>query len=354
MSHRSPSLRIAVLSIDPSSHLTGGSILGDKTRMQWLAAHPSAYIRPSASKGGLGGTHRNTFEAIRLCELAGYDLIIVETVGVGQNEISVRMLVDVLLLLVSPTGGDELQGMKKGIVEVADLVVVNKAEAEGEVRAAANATKSDYTQAIQLLHMIQGRSLDYSIENDYWVPVVELCSSLEPTHEKDSGTQRQIAYSTAAKKGERKEKATAAATAAADKATSLPPAPSSSSSSSSPFSSPSFSTRKPPSRPPSVASIWSIIERWLSWSSHSNRLARLRASQLSSNFWQMMTDEIIYRVKFAEEEGYQEVKEEMKRMEAEMKQERVMPRVAAQRVIDELLKGSRSKRSGSSPPPSSS
>jgi LAO/AO transport system kinase len=106
--------RLAVLSIDPSSHVTGGSILGDKTRMLELSRHPDAYVRPSPSKCVLGGVGSNTFDTILLCEYAGFDLVVVETVGVGQSEVSVADMVDLLIMLVQPGGGDELQGMKKG------------------------------------------------------------------------------------------------------------------------------------------------------------------------------------------------------------------------------------------------
>lgn len=120
--------QIAVLAIDPSSGRSGGSLLGDKTRMARLANHPKAFIRPSPTADSLGGVTRGTYEAILLCEAAGYDRIIVETVGVGQSETDVRQLTDVFLLLMLPGGGDELQGMKRGIMEMADLILVNKAD----------------------------------------------------------------------------------------------------------------------------------------------------------------------------------------------------------------------------------
>ncbi|KAI8607118.1 ArgK protein, partial [Chytriomyces sp. MP71] len=120
--------RVAVLAVDPSSARTGGSILGDKTRMTELSRHDNAYVRPSPSRGTLGGVARNTSDAILLCEAAGYDIILVETVGVGQSETMVADMVDMFTLLVAPGGGDELQGMKKGIMELADLILVNKSD----------------------------------------------------------------------------------------------------------------------------------------------------------------------------------------------------------------------------------
>lgn len=127
--------RLAVLTIDPSSVRTGGSILGDKTRMPNLAAHPAAFIRPSPSGGTLGGVAARTRETILLCEAAGYDLVFVETVGVGQSEVVVAGMVDFFLVLALPGAGDELQGLKKGVLELADAIAVNKAEGENRLRA---------------------------------------------------------------------------------------------------------------------------------------------------------------------------------------------------------------------------
>ncbi|MDR3517571.1 MAG: methylmalonyl Co-A mutase-associated GTPase MeaB [Azospirillaceae bacterium] len=141
--------RIAVLAVDPSSQRTGGSILGDKTRMAELTRHPAAFIRPSPSGGTLGGVARRTREAMLLCEAAGHDVIIVETVGVGQSETAVADMVDLFMLLLLPGGGDELQGIKKGIVELADLIVVNKAD--GDLMAAARQAVADYRHALTLL-----------------------------------------------------------------------------------------------------------------------------------------------------------------------------------------------------------
>ncbi len=142
-------LKVAVLAVDPSSARTGGSILGDKTRMERLARHPNAFIRPSPSQTHLGGVARRTREAVALCEAAGFDVVLVETVGVGQSETVVAELSDVFLLLLAPAGGDELQGVKRGIMEVADLIVVNKAD--GELKAAAQRTRADYAGALRLL-----------------------------------------------------------------------------------------------------------------------------------------------------------------------------------------------------------
>jgi LAO/AO transport system kinase len=142
-------LRVAVLAVDPSSSRTGGSILGDKTRMAELARHPNAFIRPTASGGTLGGVARRTREVIRLVEAATFDVVLVETVGVGQSEIAVANLTDAFVLLVAPAGGDELQGVKRGIMELADLVVVNKCD--GALEAQARATLSDYAGALGLM-----------------------------------------------------------------------------------------------------------------------------------------------------------------------------------------------------------
>jgi len=142
-------LRVAVLAVDPSSARTGGSILGDKTRMERLTRHPNAYIRPSPSQTHLGGVARRTREAVALCEAAGFDLILIETVGVGQSETVVAELADVFVLLMAPAGGDELQGVKRGIMEAADLIVVNKAD--GDLLPAATRTCADYAGALRLL-----------------------------------------------------------------------------------------------------------------------------------------------------------------------------------------------------------
>ena len=141
--------RLAVLAVDPSSRRTGGSILGDKTRMAELSNRREAFIRPSPGSGHLGGVARRTREAMLLCEAAGYDVVFVETIGVGQSEVAVADMVDLFALLVAPGGGDELQGIKRGIMELADLVVVNKAD--GDLAPAAGRTRADYASAVHLL-----------------------------------------------------------------------------------------------------------------------------------------------------------------------------------------------------------
>ena len=141
--------RVAVLAVDPSSSVSGGSILGDKTRMERLASDPRAFIRPSPSGGSLGGVARKTRETILLCEAAGYDVVFVETVGVGQSEILVAGMVDSVLLLLLPDAGDELQGIKRGILERIDLVAVNKAD--GERIDAARQARQQYLSALKLL-----------------------------------------------------------------------------------------------------------------------------------------------------------------------------------------------------------
>ena len=161
--------RVAVLAVDPSSTVSGGSILGDKTRMEELGRNPKAFIRPSPTGGTLGGVARRTREAISLCEAAGYDVVIVETVGVGQSETAVKDMTDIFVLLLSPTGGDELQGMKRGIVELADLILVNKTD--GALEAAALDTVSNYRNAVHLLRPASPN----------WAVPVDACSALAGT-----------------------------------------------------------------------------------------------------------------------------------------------------------------------------
>ncbi len=158
--------RLAVLAIDPSSQLSRGSILGDKTRMSKLAADPKAFIRPSPSGSSLGGVARKTRETIILCEAAGFDTIIVETVGVGQSEMTVHSMVDFFLLLLLPGAGDELQGIKRGIVEMADLIAVNKAD--GDRIKAAKLAKRQYQNALHL----------FPPKENSWSPSVVTCSAL--------------------------------------------------------------------------------------------------------------------------------------------------------------------------------
>jgi LAO/AO transport system kinase len=150
--------RLAVLAVDPSSSRSGGSILGDKTRMEMLSRRPEAFIRPSPSGGTLGGVARRTREALLLCEAAGHDVVLVETVGVGQSEIAVAGMVDVFVLLLAPGAGDDLQGVKRGIVELADVVVVNKAD--GDLAAAAERTAADYANA---LHFLRPRTVGWEV-----------------------------------------------------------------------------------------------------------------------------------------------------------------------------------------------
>lgn len=159
--------KVAILAIDPSSTVSGGSILGDKTRMASLAVHQNAYIRPSPASGSLGGVARKTRESMLLCEAAGFEVIIVETVGVGQSEISVRSMTDFFLLLMLPNAGDELQGIKKGIMEMADAVLINKAD--GVLLGKARTAKSLYSNALRLFN---------PPESGWNVPVM-MCSALE-------------------------------------------------------------------------------------------------------------------------------------------------------------------------------
>ncbi|MFD0858570.1 methylmalonyl Co-A mutase-associated GTPase MeaB [Roseovarius aquimarinus] len=142
-------LRVAVLAVDPSSARSGGSILGDKTRMDRLSRDPNAFIRPSPSGAHLGGVGRRSREAVALCEAAGFDVVLIETVGVGQSETVVAEMADLFVLLLAPAGGDELQGVKRGIMEIADIILVNKAD--GDLKSAASRTCADYSGALRLL-----------------------------------------------------------------------------------------------------------------------------------------------------------------------------------------------------------
>jgi LAO/AO transport system kinase len=158
--------KVAVLAVDPSSPMAGGSILGDKTRMEYLSRDPSAFIRPSPAGKALGGVALKTRESMLLCEAAGFDVVLVETVGVGQSEHQVGSMVDFFLILLLPGGGDELQGIKKGILELADAIMINKADGESE--SLARKTKLHYQSAMSLL-----------ASNDFWKPEVHTCSALE-------------------------------------------------------------------------------------------------------------------------------------------------------------------------------
>jgi LAO/AO transport system kinase len=142
-------MRVAVLAVDPSSARSGGSILGDKTRMDRLARDPNAFIRPSPSQTHLGGVARRTREAVALCEGAGFDVVLIETVGVGQSETVVAQMSDLFMLLLAPAGGDELQGVKRGIMEMADIILVNKAD--GDLKLVAMRTRADYAGALRLM-----------------------------------------------------------------------------------------------------------------------------------------------------------------------------------------------------------
>lgn len=161
--------KVAVLAIDPSSNITKGSILGDKTRMEDLSVDPNAFIRPSPSAGTLGGVARKTRESIIVCEAAGFDVIIVETVGVGQSEVAVHSMVDFFLLLMLSGAGDELQGIKRGIMEMADAIAINKADGDNIMKA--QTARSQYANA---LHM-------FPPKESKWTPTVETCSAISHT-----------------------------------------------------------------------------------------------------------------------------------------------------------------------------
>lgn len=158
--------KIAVLAIDPSSPVSGGSILGDKTRMEQLSAHPNAFIRPSAAGNYGGGVARYTRESIYLCEAAGFDTIIIETVGVGQSDFIVSSMVDLFVILQLPNAGDELQGIKKGILELADMIIVTKVD--GEFLKTGRLTQLQHQNALRLVK-----------DKTDWLPPVILCSSIE-------------------------------------------------------------------------------------------------------------------------------------------------------------------------------
>ncbi|MEM1113564.1 MAG: methylmalonyl Co-A mutase-associated GTPase MeaB [Pseudomonadota bacterium] len=158
--------RVAVLAVDPSSPIAGGSILGDKTRMEELSRRPEAFIRPSPTAGALGGVAQRTRETMLLCEAAGFDVILVETVGVGQSEYQVAGMVDFFMVLMLPGGGDELQGIKKGILELADALVINKADGDSE--RLATRSQQQYTSAMNLLR-----------HTSFWTPRVLTCSALK-------------------------------------------------------------------------------------------------------------------------------------------------------------------------------
>jgi LAO/AO transport system kinase len=186
-----------VLAIDPSSSLSGGSILGDKTRMELLSQREEAFIRPSPSAGSLGGVAEKTREAMLLCEAAGYDVIIIETVGVGQSETTVAGMVDMFCLLQLPNAGDDLQAIKKGIVEIADMVVINKADIDKQATAVVRA------QWRNALHMLRPASPNWSPPvialsalhkegiADFWEQVEKYQAALKPTGEFEQKRQHQ-------------------------------------------------------------------------------------------------------------------------------------------------------------------
>jgi LAO/AO transport system kinase len=182
--------KVAVLAIDPSSEISKGSILGDKTRMEELSREDGSYIRPSSSRGFLGGVHPATRDTIRLCELAGYDIVIVETVGVGQSEAAVADLVDHFLLLALPGAGDELQGIKRGILERIDSVVVHKADQNNKL--AAEIAEKQYVSALQILRGVKIPT--YLASSTERVGITEVCNALLETwaNGKESLHQRRL------------------------------------------------------------------------------------------------------------------------------------------------------------------
>nr|PZM91146.1 MAG: methylmalonyl Co-A mutase-associated GTPase MeaB [Pseudomonadota bacterium] len=191
--------KVAVLAIDPSSRVSGGSILGDKTRMQRLANDPNAFVRPSPSAGSLGGVARKTREASLLCEAAGYDVVVIETVGVGQSETTVGEMVDFFLVLMLPNAGDELQGIKKGILELVDLIAVNKAD--GTNVEAANRAARQYEMALRYVRpagaawqvpvltcsALEGRGLDR-----IWKKIREHAELMEKSGERQARRDQQL------------------------------------------------------------------------------------------------------------------------------------------------------------------
>ena len=167
--------RVAVLAVDPSSSVSGGSILGDKTRMEHLSGHPQAYIRPSPSSGTLGGVAEKTRESMLVCEAAGYDVVLVETVGVGQSETAVANMTDMFCLLQLPNAGDDLQAIKKGVMELADLVVINKADIDA---AAATRAEAQITSALRLLGQHGNPDNAHHDETQWHAKVVKISALL--------------------------------------------------------------------------------------------------------------------------------------------------------------------------------
>ena len=190
--------RLAILAIDPSSSISGGSILGDKTRMESLSRSENTFIRPSPSSGNLGGVNRSTRESISILEAAGYSVILIETVGVGQAETEVFEMTDIFLVLLSPGGGDELQGIKRGITELADILVVNKSD--GNLLATSKSTVLDYKNALKLLKprikqwtipVLSCSALQKEGINEVWDQILELKNHLINTGQLKEKRQRQ-------------------------------------------------------------------------------------------------------------------------------------------------------------------
>ena len=184
--------RVAVLTIDPSSVRSGGSILGDKTRMPALSQNADAYIRPSPTGGALGGVARHTRESILVCEAAGFDVVVVETVGVGQSEFAVSNMTDMFILLLLPGGGDELQGIKRGIMELADLVLINKAD--GDLAKLAEQARSEYTNALRLIPTsftpLAGAGWDVlGAERRRYRQSLGACRFVSPDHDRQRGAE---------------------------------------------------------------------------------------------------------------------------------------------------------------------
>ena len=177
--------RVAVLAIDPSSSISGGSILGDKTRMEFLSVNPHAFIRPTPSSGNLGGVAEKTRETLLACEAAGYDVVLVETVGVGQSEIAVSKMTDMFVLLQLPNAGDDLQAIKKGVMEIADLVVINKADLDPDAAILA----SSHIVGSLLIFSQHGHMEHGSINLLNWIPQVMMISALKGTGVEDLWTK---------------------------------------------------------------------------------------------------------------------------------------------------------------------
>ncbi len=190
--------RVAVLAVDPTSPVTGGSILGDKTRMERLTKEEAAFIRPSPSGGSLGGVAERTREAMLVCEAAGFDVVLIETVGIGQSEVAVASMVDFFLVLLQPGSGDELQGLKKGVLELADALVVNKAD--GPNAEAAERQRHEHTQALELLRptssawrtrVLAASALAGTGIDDVWKAVEEHREALEASGERQARRREQ-------------------------------------------------------------------------------------------------------------------------------------------------------------------